>query len=161
MLSISMIKLCGDSICKPLSIIFNDCLKERKMIGKKLVLYQSTRKEQCLKNYRPISLLQSAAKNWKYLVTILLEKITHLTLFFKGYFYFLGTPISRNTFQWLLQKTPTSRWISRNLRDQIRQKFFGERQWIIKLCAKYFMKMFPDSWNTESATERCLRVVTL
>ena len=115
MLSISMIKLCENSICKPLSIIFNDCLKESKMIGKKLVLYQSTRKEQCLKNYRPISLLQSAAKNWKYLVTILLEKITHLTLFFKGYFYFLGTPISRNTFQWLLQKTPTNRWISRNL----------------------------------------------
>ena len=62
MLSISMIKLCGNSICKPLSIIFNDCLKESKMIGKKLVLYQSTRKGQCLKNYRPISLLQSQAK---------------------------------------------------------------------------------------------------
>ena len=30
MLSIRMIKLCGNSICKPLSIIFNDCLKEGK-----------------------------------------------------------------------------------------------------------------------------------
>ena len=30
MLSIWMIKLCGNSICKPLSIIFNDCLNEGK-----------------------------------------------------------------------------------------------------------------------------------
>ena len=30
MLSIRMIKLCENSICKPLSIIFNDCLKEGK-----------------------------------------------------------------------------------------------------------------------------------
>ena len=28
MLSIRMIKLCGNSICKPLSIIFNDCLNK-------------------------------------------------------------------------------------------------------------------------------------
>ena len=28
MLSVSMKKLCENSICKPLSIIFNDCLKE-------------------------------------------------------------------------------------------------------------------------------------
>ena len=30
MLSIRMIKLCGNSICKPLSIIFHDCLNEGK-----------------------------------------------------------------------------------------------------------------------------------
>ena len=30
MLSIRMIKLCGNSICKPLSINFNDCLNEGK-----------------------------------------------------------------------------------------------------------------------------------
>ena len=30
MLSIRMIKLCGNSICKPLSIIFKDCLNEGK-----------------------------------------------------------------------------------------------------------------------------------
>ena len=30
MLSIRMIKLCGNSTCKPLSIIFNACLKEGK-----------------------------------------------------------------------------------------------------------------------------------
>ena len=31
MLSIRMIKLCGNSICKSLSIIFNDCLNEGKV----------------------------------------------------------------------------------------------------------------------------------
>ena len=30
MLSIRMIKLCGNSNCNPLSIIFNDCLNEGK-----------------------------------------------------------------------------------------------------------------------------------
>ena len=30
MLSIRMMKLCGNSICKPLSIIFSDCIKEEK-----------------------------------------------------------------------------------------------------------------------------------
>ena len=30
MLSIRKIKLCGNSICKPLSIIFNGCLKDGK-----------------------------------------------------------------------------------------------------------------------------------
>ena len=30
MLSIRMIKLCGNSICKPLSIIFKDCISEGK-----------------------------------------------------------------------------------------------------------------------------------
>ena len=34
MLSIQMIKLCGNSICKPLSIIFNDCLNEDKFPDK-------------------------------------------------------------------------------------------------------------------------------
>ena len=33
MLSIRMIKLCGNSICKPLSIIFNDCLSEGKFLS--------------------------------------------------------------------------------------------------------------------------------
>ena len=46
MLSIRMIKLCGNSICKPLSIIFNDCLNEGKFpYGKKLTFYPYIRKE--------------------------------------------------------------------------------------------------------------------
>ena len=45
MLSIRMIKLCGNSICKPLSIIFNDCLKEGKFPWKKAHVVLFTRKE--------------------------------------------------------------------------------------------------------------------
>ena len=61
-----MIKFCGNSIYKPLSIIFNDCLKERKFPSdwKKAHVVPVHKKgdKQCLKNYRPISLVQSAAK---------------------------------------------------------------------------------------------------
>ena len=49
MLSIQMIKLCGNSIWKPLSIIFNDCLKEGNFPSNleifPLMLYLFTRKE--------------------------------------------------------------------------------------------------------------------
>ena len=47
MLSIQMIKLCGNSIFKPLSIIFNDCVNECKFPHewKKLTLYLYIRKE--------------------------------------------------------------------------------------------------------------------
>ena len=60
MLSIWMIKLCGNSICKPLSIIFNNCLNEGKFPyewkkGKVVPVHKKGNK-QSLKNYRPISL---------------------------------------------------------------------------------------------------------
>ena len=108
MLSISMIKLCRNSICKPLSIIFNDCLKESKMIGKKLVLYQFTRKEQCLKNYRPISLLQSAAKKLEIPSYNIIRKDYPSNIIFQGLFllfrntYFkehLSVVTSKNTYK--------------------------------------------------------------
>ena len=61
MLSIRMIKLCGNSICKPLSIIFNDCLKVGKFLSdwKKAHVVSVHKKgdRQCLENYRLISLL--------------------------------------------------------------------------------------------------------
>ena len=66
MFSIRMIKLCGNSICKPLSIIFNDCLNRVNFLmnGKKLTLYLYVRKEtkQILKIYSPISLLPICSK---------------------------------------------------------------------------------------------------
>ena len=161
MLSISMIKLCRNSICKPLSIIFNDCLKESKMIGKKLVLYQFTRKEQCLKNYRPISLLQSAAKKLEIPSYNIIRKDYPSNIIFQGLFLLFRNTYFKEHLSVVTSKNTYKQMDIKESRYQIRQKFFGERQWIIKLCPKHFMKMFPDSWNTENATERCLRVVTL
>ena len=61
MLSMRMIKLCGNSICEPLLIIFNDYLKEVKFPSdwKKAHVVPVHKKcdKHCGKNYRPISLL--------------------------------------------------------------------------------------------------------
>ena len=61
MLSIRMIKLCGNSICKPLSIIFKDCLNEGKFPHEwknaNVVTVHKKGNKQSLENYRPISLL--------------------------------------------------------------------------------------------------------
>ena len=70
MLSARIIKLCGNSTCKPLSIIFNDCLKEGKFSSdwKKthnIVPVHKKGDRQCLKNYRPISLLPICSKNFE------------------------------------------------------------------------------------------------
>ena len=61
-----MIKLCGNSICKFLSVIFNDCLNEGKFPyeWKKLTLYPYIRKE----TYRPISLLPICSKIFERLI---------------------------------------------------------------------------------------------
>ena len=72
MLSIRMIKLCGNSLCNPLSIIFNDCLKEGKFPSdwKKahVVSVQKKGDKQCFKNYRPISLLPICSKIFERLI---------------------------------------------------------------------------------------------
>ena len=66
MLSIRMIKLCRNSTCKPLSIFFNGCLKEGKFPSdwKKahVVPVHKRGNKQCLKNYRPTSLLPICGK---------------------------------------------------------------------------------------------------
>ena len=53
-LSIQMIKICGNSICKPPSIIFNDCLKEGKFPSDwreaHLAPVHKKGDKQCLKN---------------------------------------------------------------------------------------------------------------
>ena len=58
---LSLIKLYGNSICKPLTIIFNDHLKEEKFPSdwKKahVVPVHEKGDKQYLKNYRPTSLL--------------------------------------------------------------------------------------------------------
>ena len=71
-LSILMIKLCGNSICKPLSKIFNDCLKEGKFPSDwkkaRVVPVHNKGDKQCLKNYRPISLLLICRKIFERLI---------------------------------------------------------------------------------------------
>ena len=66
MLSIRIIKLCGNSICKPLSIIFNDCLNEDKFPHEwkktNVVPLHKKGNKQSLKNYRPLSLLPICRK---------------------------------------------------------------------------------------------------
>ena len=66
MLSIRMIKLCGNSVCKPLSIIFKDCLSEDKFPHewKKATVVPVHKKgnKQSLENYRPTSLLPICSK---------------------------------------------------------------------------------------------------
>ena len=63
---ISMIKICGKSICKPLQLIFSQCidtgsfLLEWKKIN--VVLVHKKDNKQCLKNYRPVSLLPICRK---------------------------------------------------------------------------------------------------
>ena len=72
MLNIRLIKFCGDSILKPLSIIFNDCLKEEKFPSdwKKAHVVPVHKKggQQCLKNYGPISLLLICNKIFERLI---------------------------------------------------------------------------------------------
>ena len=72
MLSIRMIKLCGNSICKPLSIIFNDCLKVGKFLSdwKKAHVVPVHKKgdRQCLENYRLISLLPICSEIFERLI---------------------------------------------------------------------------------------------
>ena len=72
MLSIRMIKLCGNSICKPLSITFNDWLKEGKFPSdwKKIhvVPVHKNGDKQGLKSYRSIFLLPICSKVFERLI---------------------------------------------------------------------------------------------
>ena len=72
MLSIQMIKLSGNSICKPLSIIFNDCINEGKFPHEwkkaNVVSVHKKGNKQSLKNYRPISLLPICKKIFERLI---------------------------------------------------------------------------------------------
>ena len=72
MLSIRMIKLCGNSICKPCSIIFNDYLNEGKFPHEQkkanVVPVHKKGNKQSLKNYRLISLLPICSKIFERLI---------------------------------------------------------------------------------------------
>ena len=67
MISIRMLKLCGDSIWKPLEIIFKNCLKEGIFPNewKKanvVPIHKKKNDKQILSNYRPVSLLPVSSK---------------------------------------------------------------------------------------------------
>ena len=72
MFSIWLIKLCENLICNPLSIIFNDCRKERKFASdwKKAHAVPVHKKgdKQCLKNYRTTALLPICSKIFERLI---------------------------------------------------------------------------------------------
>ena len=66
MISIRMLKLCGDSICKPLELIFKMCLRNGRfpLEWKKANVVPIHKKgdKQTIKNYRPVSLLPICGK---------------------------------------------------------------------------------------------------
>ena len=69
MISIRIIKICDASICKPLELIFRSCLENGAFpaIRKKANVAPVHKKgdKQNLKNYRPISLIHVAGKNFE------------------------------------------------------------------------------------------------
>ena len=72
MLSILMINLCGNSICKPLSIIFNDCLNKGKFPHEwekaNALPVHKKGNIQSLKRYRHISLFPICSKIFERLI---------------------------------------------------------------------------------------------
>ena len=133
MLSIRMIKLCGNSICKFLSVIFNDCLNEGKFPyeWKKLTLYPYIRKE----TYRPISLLPICSKIFERLifneiVTFLLRIISSLQI---NQDLGLETLVLTN---YLLLPT---KYINRLMRGLKLEEF---SQIYLKLSIRYGMKVY-------------------
>ena len=72
MISIHMLKICNESICKPSELIFQYCMKHRKFtnewkMANVLPVHKKSEK-QILKNYRPVSLLPFCGKIFERLI---------------------------------------------------------------------------------------------
>ena len=72
MISIRMLKLCGDSIWQPLEIIFKNCLKEdifpNEWKKANVTLIHTKNDKQILSNYRLVSLLPVCSKIFERLI---------------------------------------------------------------------------------------------
>ena len=71
MISIRMLKLCGEAICTPLNIIFKTCLNTGKFPSewkKGNVPIHKKDDKQIVKNYRPVSLLPICGKMFERLI---------------------------------------------------------------------------------------------
>ena len=71
-ISIPMLKLCGDAICRPLNIIFKTCLNIAKFCpewkkGNVVPIHKKDDKQN-IKNYRPVSLLPICGKIFERLI---------------------------------------------------------------------------------------------
>ena len=71
-ISIRMIKICGEAICRPLNMIFNECLRLGSFpdIWKKgnIIPVHKKNEKNLVKNYRPISLLPVCSKIFERLI---------------------------------------------------------------------------------------------
>ena len=61
-----MLKICGKSICRPLELIFNECISNGVFSSEwkkgNVVPIRKKSDRQCLENYRPVSLLPICGK---------------------------------------------------------------------------------------------------
>ena len=71
-ISIRMLQLCGNSICKPLELIFQQAMESGSFPSEwkkgNVVPIHKKDDKQCLKNYRPISLLPICEKTFENLI---------------------------------------------------------------------------------------------
>ena len=67
-----MLKICGDTICKPLELIFKQALTNGMFWSEwkkgNIVPYYKKGDKQNLKNYRPVSLLSISRKSFQRLI---------------------------------------------------------------------------------------------
>ena len=68
-----MLQLCGNSICKPLELIFQQAMESGSFLSESkkgnVVLVHEKDDKRCLKNYRPISLLPICGKIFEKLIS--------------------------------------------------------------------------------------------